>query len=33
VARDIDVRQLIVESPGLEDMFVALTGEGFDVDE
>jgi ABC-type multidrug transport system ATPase subunit len=33
VAYDVDVRQLVVERPDLEDMFVALTGEGFDVDE
>jgi ABC-type multidrug transport system ATPase subunit len=33
VAFDIDVRQLVVERPDLEDLFVALTGEGFDVDE
>jgi ABC-2 type transport system ATP-binding protein len=33
VAAGIDVRQLIVERPDLEEMFVALTGEGFDVDE
>ncbi|MEO7979568.1 MAG: ABC transporter ATP-binding protein [Sporichthyaceae bacterium] len=29
----IDVRQLVVERPDLEEMFVAMTGEGFDVDE
>jgi ABC-2 type transport system ATP-binding protein len=33
VAGGIDVRQLVVERPDLEEMFVALTGEGFDVDE
>ncbi len=33
VARGVDVRQLVVERPDLEDLFVALTGEGFDVDE
>jgi ABC-2 type transport system ATP-binding protein len=33
VAAGIDVRQLVVERPDLEDLFVALTGEGFDVDE
>jgi ABC-2 type transport system ATP-binding protein len=33
VAYDVDVRQLVVERPDLEDLFVALTGEGFDVDE
>jgi ABC-2 type transport system ATP-binding protein len=33
VAAGIDVRQLVVERPDLEEMFVALTGEGFDVDE
>jgi ABC-2 type transport system ATP-binding protein len=29
----VDVRQLVVERPDLEEMFVALTGEGFDVNE
>jgi ABC-2 type transport system ATP-binding protein len=29
----VPVRQLIVDQPGLEDLFVALTGEGFDVEE
>jgi ABC-2 type transport system ATP-binding protein len=33
VGRGIDVRQLVVERPDLEEMFVALTGEGFDVNE
>jgi len=33
VAYNVDVRQLVVERPDLEDLFVALTGEGFDVDE
>jgi ABC-2 type transport system ATP-binding protein len=33
VSAGIDVRQLVVERPDLEDLFVALTGEGFDVDE
>jgi ABC-type multidrug transport system ATPase subunit len=33
VACDVDVRQLVVERPDLEDLFVALTGEGFDVDQ
>jgi ABC-type multidrug transport system ATPase subunit len=33
VAFNVDVRQLVVERPDLEDLFVALTGEGFDVDE
>jgi ABC-type multidrug transport system ATPase subunit len=33
VAAGIDVRQLVVERPDLEELFVALTGEGFDVDE
>ena len=33
VAHNVDVRQLVVERPDLEDLFVALTGEGFDVDE
>jgi ABC-type multidrug transport system ATPase subunit len=33
VAFDVDVRQLVVERPDLEDLFLALTGEGFDVDE
>jgi ABC-2 type transport system ATP-binding protein len=27
----VPVRQFTVDSPGLEDVFVALTGEGFDV--
>jgi len=29
----VDVRQLVVERPDLEDLFVQLTGEGFDVDQ
>jgi ABC-2 type transport system ATP-binding protein len=33
VAAGVDVRQLVVERPDLEELFVALTGEGFDVDE
>lgn len=33
VAYNVDVRQLVVERPDLEELFVALTGEGFDVDE
>jgi len=33
VSRGVDVRQLVVERPDLEDLFVGLTGEGFDVDE
>ena len=33
VQAGIDVRQLVVERPDLEELFVALTGEGFDVDE
>jgi ABC-2 type transport system ATP-binding protein len=31
VRADVPVRQFIVDSPGLEDVFVSLTGEGFDV--
>jgi ABC-type multidrug transport system ATPase subunit len=31
VRADIPVRQFTVDSPGLEDVFVSLTGEGFDV--
>ena len=33
VAAGVDVLQLVVERPDLEDLFVSLTGEGFDVDE
>ena len=33
VSHGVDVRQLVVERPDLEDLFVGLTGEGFDVDE
>ncbi|MDQ1602590.1 MAG: type transport system ATP-binding protein [Actinomycetota bacterium] len=33
VAHGVDVRQLVVERPDLEELFVGLTGEGFDVDE
>jgi ABC-2 type transport system ATP-binding protein len=33
VASGVDVRQLVVERPDLEELFVSLTGEGFDVDE
>jgi ABC-2 type transport system ATP-binding protein len=32
VSAGVAVRQLVVERPGLEDLFVSLTGEGFDVD-
>jgi len=31
--RQVPVRQLVVERPDLEEMFVELTGEGFDVEE
>ena len=33
VRAGVGVRQLVVERPDLEDLFVGLTGEGFDVDE
>lgn len=33
VAAGVPIRQAIVERPSLEDLFVSLTGEGFDVDE
>jgi ABC-2 type transport system ATP-binding protein len=33
VGAGIPVRQLIVERPDLEELFVGLTGEGFDVDQ
>ena len=33
VRAGVPVRQIVVEKPGLEEMFVGLTGEGFDVDE
>jgi len=33
VRAGVPVRQLIVDRPGLEELFVALTGEGFDVEE
>lgn len=33
VTAGIPVRQLVLEQPDLEDMFVQLTGEGFDVDQ
>ena len=33
VAAGVDVLQLVVERPDLEELFVSLTGEGFDVDE
>jgi ABC-2 type transport system ATP-binding protein len=33
VRAGIPVRQLVLEQPDLEEMFVELTGEGFDVDE
>ena len=29
----VPVRQLLVDRPHLEELFVSLTGEGFDVDE
>jgi len=32
VAEGVAVRGLAVQRPSLEDMFVGLTGEGFDVD-
>jgi hypothetical protein len=33
VLAGVPVRQLIVDRPKLEDLFVQLTGEGFDVDQ
>jgi ABC-2 type transport system ATP-binding protein len=33
VRAGIGVRELVVERPDLEDVFVSLTGEGFDVDQ
>jgi ABC-2 type transport system ATP-binding protein len=33
VTAGVPVRQIVVEKPDLEEMFVGLTGEGFDVDE
>jgi ABC-type multidrug transport system ATPase subunit len=33
VHADVGVRELVVERPDLEDVFVSLTGEGFDVDQ
>ncbi len=33
VVAGVPVRQLVLEQPDLEDVFVELTGEGFDVDE
>ncbi|NEE04263.1 ABC transporter ATP-binding protein [Phytoactinopolyspora halotolerans] len=33
VKSGVPVRQVIIERPGLEELFVSLTGEGFDVDE
>ncbi|MFW6204993.1 MAG: ATP-binding cassette domain-containing protein [Actinomycetota bacterium] len=33
VAEGVPVRQFVLEQPDLEDVFVELTGEGFDVDE
>ncbi|MFZ5850044.1 MAG: ABC transporter ATP-binding protein [Actinomycetota bacterium] len=33
VAAGVGVRQLVVERPDLEELFVALTGEGFDVEQ
>ena len=33
VKAGVPVRQIVVEKPDLEEMFVGLTGEGFDVDE
>ena len=31
VSAGVPVRQFTVDAPGLEDVFVSLTGEGFDV--
>jgi len=33
VAAGVRIRQLVVDRPDLEDVFVSLTGEGFDVDQ
>jgi ABC-2 type transport system ATP-binding protein len=33
VAAGVPVRELVIEGAGLEDLFVGLTGEGFDVDQ
>jgi len=33
VRAGVGVRELVVERPDLEDVFVSLTGEGFDVDQ
>ena len=33
VRAGVPVRQLVVEQPDLEELFVELTGEGFDVDQ
>jgi ABC-2 type transport system ATP-binding protein len=33
VRAGVPVSELVVERPDLEDLFVELTGEGFDVDE
>jgi ABC-2 type transport system ATP-binding protein len=33
VRAGVPVRQLVVERPDLEELFVGLTGEGFDVDQ
>ena len=33
VLAGVSVRELVVDRPQLEDVFVALTGEGFDVDQ
>ena len=33
VGAGVPVRQLVVERPDLEELFVGLTGEGFDVDQ
>ena len=33
VLAGVGVRELVVERPDLEDVFVSLTGEGFDVDQ
>jgi ABC-2 type transport system ATP-binding protein len=33
VSAGVPVRQLVIEGAALEDLFVGLTGEGFDVDE
>jgi ABC-2 type transport system ATP-binding protein len=33
VKAGVPVSQVVIERPGLEELFVSLTGEGFDVDE